>query len=96
MSKIEVGCDLLVATPGRLVDFVERGKLSLAKLKYLILDEADRMLDMGFEAAIRKIIALGMPEPGARQTLMFSATFPEEIQRLAGEFIKVRNTESNM
>ena len=54
------------------------------------------MLDMGFEAAIRKIIALGMPEPGARQTLMFSATFPEEIQRLAGEFIKVRNTESNM
>jgi len=88
MSKIEAGCDLLIATPGRLVDFVERGKLSLAKLKYLVLDEADRMLDMGFEAAIRKIVGLGMPDPGARQTLMFSATFPEEIQRLAGEFMK--------
>jgi len=88
MSAIERGCDLLIATPGRLADFVERGKLSLGKLKYFVLDEADRMLDMGFESAIRKIVEMGMPEPGARQTLMFSATFPEEIQRLAGEFMK--------
>merc|ERR1719447_1989986 len=88
MSAIERGCDILIATPGRLVDFVERGKLGLGKLKYLVLDEADRMLDMGFEQAIRKIVGLGMPDAGSRQTLMFSATFPEAIQRLAGEFMK--------
>ena len=89
MTAIERGCDILIATPGRLVDFVERGKIGLAKLKYLVLDEADRMLDMGFEQAIRKIVGLGMPDAGSRQTLMFSATFPEAIQRLAGEFMKV-------
>jgi len=88
MTAIERGCDILIATPGRLVDFVERGKIGLAKLKYLVLDEADRMLDMGFEQAIRKIVGLGMPDAGSRQTLMFSATFPEAIQRLAGEFMK--------
>lgn len=57
-------------------------------MKYLILDEADRMLDMGFEPTIRKIVeTMGMPEKTERQTLMFSATFPEEIQRLAGDFL---------
>ena len=63
-------------------------QVSLEKVQYLILDEADRMLDMGFEADIRKIVeTLGMPEKTERQTLMFSATFPEEIQRLAGDFL---------
>ncbi|CAO3631845.1 unnamed protein product [Cunninghamella echinulata] len=81
-------CQLLVATPGRLVDILERRRLSLSNIRYLILDEADRMLDMGFEPQIRRIIqGEDMPPPGQRQTLMFSATFPTSIQSLASEFL---------
>lgn len=88
LRKLELGCNLLVATPGRLKDFVEREKVSLKSIQYLILDEADRMLDMGFETVIRQLVeTLGMPDKSERQTLMFSATFPEEIQRLAGDFL---------
>ncbi|XP_027056411.1 probable ATP-dependent RNA helicase DDX4 [Pocillopora damicornis] len=88
LRQVQRGCNFLVATPGRLKHFVEGGQVSLEKVQYLILDEADRMLDMGFEADIRKIVeTLGMPEKTERQTLMFSATFPEEIQRLAGDFL---------
>jgi len=88
LRQVEGGCNLLVATPGRLLDFIEKGKISLKSIQYLILDEADRMLDMGFEPSIRKLVeSLGMPEKTERQTLMFSATFPEEIQRLAGDFL---------
>ncbi|KAF8467647.1 P-loop containing nucleoside triphosphate hydrolase protein [Kalaharituber pfeilii] len=89
LRQIERGCDLLVATPGRLVDLIERGKISLANIKYLILDEADRMLDMGFEPQIRRIVE-GEDMPGVhdRQTLMFSATFPRDIQMLARDFLK--------
>lgn len=78
---MEKGVDILVATPGRLVDIIERERVSLARIKYLALDEADRMLDMGFEREIRKIVEkMHMPPPGIRQTLLFSATFPNDIQ----------------
>ncbi|ORY72022.1 P-loop containing nucleoside triphosphate hydrolase protein [Pseudomassariella vexata] len=89
LRQIERGCDLLVATPGRLVDLIERGRISLVNIKYLVLDEADRMLDMGFEPQIRRIVE-GEDMPGVqnRQTLMFSATFPRDIQMLARDFLK--------
>lgn len=89
LRSIERGCDLLVATPGRLVDLIERGRISLASIKYLILDEADRMLDMGFEPQIRRIVEQeDMPPTQGRQTLMFSATFPRDIQMLARDFLR--------
>ncbi|KAI5286728.1 DEAD-box ATP-dependent RNA helicase [Ascosphaera aggregata] len=89
LRQIERGCDLLVATPGRLVDVIERGRISLANIKYLVLDEADRMLDMGFEPQIRRIVeGEDMPQVNDRQTLMFSATFPRDIQVLARDFLK--------
>eukprot|EP00808_Paulinella_micropora_P027199 g54691.t1 len=85
--EIERGCDIIVATPGRLVDMLERGRISLALCNYLILDEADRMLDMGFEPQIRNIVEKqDMPVEG-RQTAMFSATFPNDIQILAQDFL---------
>ncbi|KAG8372738.1 hypothetical protein BUALT_Bualt12G0098000 [Buddleja alternifolia] len=88
LRNLEKGVDILVATPGRLVDMIERAKVSLRNVKYLALDEADRMLDMGFERQVRKIVQqMGMPPPGARQTMLFSATFPDEIQRLASDFL---------
>lgn len=88
MRDLDRGCHLLVATPGRLVDMLERGKVSLEFCKYLVLDEADRMLDMGFEPQIRRIVEQdNMPQVGKRQTLMFSATFPKEIQMLARDFL---------
>ncbi|MCL7023475.1 hypothetical protein MKW94_009659 [Papaver nudicaule] len=89
LRSLEKGVDILVATPGRLVDLIERAKVSLSMINYLALDEADRMLDMGFEPQIRKIVQqMDMPPPGQRQTMLFSATFPTEIQRLASDFLK--------
>ncbi|XP_059824251.1 DEAD-box helicase 3 X-linked a isoform X4 [Hypanus sabinus] len=88
IRDLERGCHLLVATPGRLVDMIERGKVGLDFCKYLVLDEADRMLDMGFEPQIRRIVEQdAMPPKDLRQTLMFSATFPKEIQILARDFL---------
>uniref|UniRef100_A0A1B6FKZ8 RNA helicase n=1 Tax=Cuerna arida TaxID=1464854 RepID=A0A1B6FKZ8_9HEMI len=88
MRDLDRGCHLLVATPGRLVDMLDRGKIGLEHCRFLVLDEADRMLDMGFEPQIRTIVENnGMPKTGERQTLMFSATFPKEIQILARDFL---------
>ncbi|XP_026763925.1 putative ATP-dependent RNA helicase Pl10 [Galleria mellonella] len=86
--ELERGCHLLVATPGRLVDMLARGRVGLDHCRHLVLDEADRMLDMGFEPQIRKIVECHtMPKTGERQTLMFSATFPKQIQVLAQDFL---------
>lgn len=88
IKDLDRGCDMLVATPGRLIDHVNRGKVSLDLVKFLVLDEADKMLDMGFEPQIRRIAQKeNMPPTGVRQTLMFSATFPPNIQNLAKEFL---------
>lgn len=88
LRQIERGCDLLIATPGRLVDLIERGRLSMENVRFLCLDEADRMLDMGFEPQIRRIVEQeGMPQGEERQTMLFSATFPPNIQRLASDFL---------
>ncbi|ORX91488.1 ATP-dependent RNA helicase Sum3 [Basidiobolus meristosporus CBS 931.73] len=88
LRQMDRGCDLLTATPGRLVDLIERGRVSLSKIQFLVLDEADRMLDMGFEPQIRRIVEQeDMPTTGKRQTLMFSATFPRDIQLLAKDFL---------
>ncbi|XP_008326035.1 DEAD-box helicase 3 X-linked a isoform X3 [Cynoglossus semilaevis] len=89
IRDLERGCHVLVATPGRLVDMMERGKIGLDYCNYLVLDEADRMLDMGFEPQIRRIVEQDtMPPKGMRQTMMFSATFPKEIQILARDFLE--------
>jgi ATP-dependent RNA helicase DDX5/DBP2 len=77
--------DVYVATPGRLMDLIDSGLVDLSHIKYLVLDEADRMLDMGFEPQIRRIIQC---IPKERQTLMWSATWPHEIQSLASEFLE--------
>merc|ERR1719178_66649 len=88
MRELERGCDILVATPGRLSDLIERGKVTLQVIEFLIFDEADRMLDMGFEPQIRRIVEdEDMPQTGQRQTFMFSATFPREMQMMAGDFL---------
>jgi len=81
---LKYGCDLLVATPGRLIDFLESGEINLTACSYLVLDEADRMLDMGFEPQIRKILEFVRPD---RQTLMWSATWPQKIRQLANDFL---------
>ena len=82
------GCHLLVATPGRLIDLYNKEIISFEHIKYLVLDEADRMLDMGFEPQIREIVQQkNMPGPQRRQTLLFSATFPKQIQMMAKDFL---------
>lgn len=88
MRDLDRGCHILVATPGRLADFLKRGKIGFSFIRYVVLDEADRMLDMGFEPQIRDIVEKSdMPTKGKRQTLMFSATFPKDIQILARDFL---------
>jgi superfamily II DNA/RNA helicase len=83
-TKLTRGVDVLIATPGRLLDHHERGRLLLSGIEILVIDEADRMLDMGFIPDIERICKL---TPFTRQTLFFSATMPPEIQRLVGQFL---------
>ena len=85
IRRLEAGCDLLVATPGRLLDLMEHGHLSLADVKVLVLDEADRMLDMGFWPSVRRIVAA---LPRERQTLLFSATIPSSIKGTVDTMLK--------
>lgn len=85
LRDIERGAEIVIATPGRLLDYLEARKITLRRTTYLVLDEADRMLDMGFEPQIRKIVDQVRPD---RQTLMYSATWPKEVQHLAEDFLK--------
>jgi ATP-dependent RNA helicase RhlE len=84
-AQLKRGVDIIVATPGRLIDHIERGSIDLSTIKYLVLDEADRMYDMGFIQAVRRIVKL---VPAERQTLLFSATMSHEIRSLVAEILK--------
>ena len=84
-KKVDRGVDVLIATPGRLLDHVDNGRLMLGGIKILVIDEADRMLDMGFMPDVERIVGR---LPPLRQTLFFSATMPAEIKRLAGKFLR--------
>ena len=85
-DKLRQGVDILVATPGRLLDHISQRTVDLSQVEILVLDEADRMLDMGFVNDIRKLLAL-MPANGVRQNLLFSATFSREIKQLADRLL---------
>jgi ATP-independent RNA helicase DbpA len=95
IGSLEHGAHILVGTPGRILDHLEKGRIDLSELNTLVLDEADRMLDMGFQDALDAIIDAA---PKKRQTLLFSATFPEKIEQIAQrimqspEMIKVEST----
>jgi ATP-dependent RNA helicase RhlE len=84
INKLRDGVDILVATPGRLLDHAQQGTLDLSQVQILVLDEADRMLDMGFVHDIKKVLAL---LPAKKQTLLFSATFSDEIKNLADRLL---------
>uniref|UniRef100_A0A804NJD9 RNA helicase n=1 Tax=Zea mays TaxID=4577 RepID=A0A804NJD9_MAIZE len=85
LRELERGADIVVATPGRLNDILEMKKISLHQVSLLVLDEADRMLDMGFEPQIRKIVD---EIPNTRQTLMYTATWPKEVTKIAGDLLR--------
>lgn len=85
MQALRSGCDLVIATPGRLLDLLARNALSLKSVKSLVLDEADRMLDLGFAEELNQLLSL---LPKQRQSLLFSATFPEEVQSLIHQLLK--------
>ncbi|MBX2900879.1 MAG: DEAD/DEAH box helicase [Cyclobacteriaceae bacterium] len=84
IEKIERGLDLLIATPGRFLEIYQRNELPVKQLKTLVLDEADKMMDMGFMPQLRKVFEVIPPK---RQNILFSATFPQKVERLAQEFL---------
>ncbi|XP_074292963.1 ATP-dependent RNA helicase-like protein DB10 [Silene latifolia] len=84
LRELERGVDVVVATPGRLNDILEMKRIKLHQVSYLVLDEADRMLDMGFEPQIRKIVK---EIPSRRQTLMYTATWPKEVRKIAADLL---------
>lgn len=85
LRDLQMGVHLVIATPGRLNDFLEAGQVRLHQVSNLVLDEADRMLDMGFEPQIQRIVATIPPN---RQTLFFSATWPREVKSIAAQFVR--------
>ena len=84
LRELSRGVDIVVATPGRLNDILEMRRLSLGQVSYLVLDEADRMLDMGFGPQIRKIVK---EVPKQRQTLMYTATWPKGVRKIAADLL---------
>src|SRR6056297_82177 len=84
IKRMQMGTDVLVATPGRLLDLLDRRALSLSDTRFLVLDEADQMLDLGFIHALRKIAGL---LPSTRQTMLFSATMPKQMEEIAGSYL---------
>jgi ATP-dependent RNA helicase DDX5/DBP2 len=84
IRDLRSGVEIVIATPGRLIDHLEQGNTNLKRVTYLVLDEADRMLDMGFEPQLRKIVGQIRPD---RQVLMWSATWPKEVQNLARDYL---------
>jgi len=91
--ELRDGVEIVIATPGRLIDFLDSGVTNLKRITYLVLDEADRMLDMGFEPQVRKIVSQIRPD---RQTLMWSATWPVEVSRLANDICREKPIHINV
>ncbi|KAI9102622.1 ATP-dependent RNA helicase Sum3 [Phlyctochytrium arcticum] len=88
MGELERGCDILSATPGILLNMLEQGRISFKKVKFLVIDEADRLFELGFEEVVRRIVhGFDMPHDESRQTALLSATFPKAIRSLAKEFL---------
>jgi ATP-dependent RNA helicase RhlE len=87
LQALSRGLDVLVATPGRLLDLIERGSAKLSGVQYLVLDEADRMLDLGFMPQVRRVLEQGRIPSEGRQTLLFSATMPPQIAQLARDYL---------
>ncbi|KAJ3681321.1 hypothetical protein LUZ60_015810 [Juncus effusus] len=85
LKELERGADIVVATPGRLNDIIDMGRVSLRQVSFLVLDEADRMLDMGFEPQIRRVVS---DLPPRRQTLMYTATWPKDVRKIAGDLLR--------
>merc|ERR1712072_708453 len=92
-QDLKEGVEIVIATPGRMIDFLDSGATNLKRVTYLVLDEADRMLDMGFEPQIRKITSQCRPD---RQTLMWSATWPRDVQKLARDLCRENPVHINV